>query len=104
MALSIKTEEADRLARELSRLTGETMTQAVTVALRERLERARAEQRPRTPEEIEARTQEILAAAAAFRANLPGADFSPVSKAEWDALWEDEPDQGEVVVKKRATP
>ncbi|MEQ8484656.1 MAG: type II toxin-antitoxin system VapB family antitoxin [Pseudomonadales bacterium] len=29
MALSIKTEEADRLARELSRLTGETMTNAV---------------------------------------------------------------------------
>jgi len=30
MALSIKTKEADRLARELSRLTGETMTEAVT--------------------------------------------------------------------------
>lgn len=29
MALSIKTDEADRLARELSRLTGETMTNAV---------------------------------------------------------------------------
>ena len=28
MALSIKTDEADRLARELSRLTGETMTEA----------------------------------------------------------------------------
>ena len=37
MALSIKTAEADRLARELSRVTGETMTEAVTVALRERL-------------------------------------------------------------------
>ncbi|WP_425995503.1 type II toxin-antitoxin system VapB family antitoxin [Caulobacter sp. DWR1-3-2b1] len=42
MALSIKTEEADRLARDLSRLTGETMTEAVTVALRERLARTRA--------------------------------------------------------------
>jgi len=39
MALSIKTEEADRLARNLAKLTGETMTQAVTVALRERLAR-----------------------------------------------------------------
>ena len=29
MALSIKTEEADRLARDFSRLTGETMTNAV---------------------------------------------------------------------------
>ena len=43
MALSIKTEEADRLARELSRLTGETMTDAITRAMRERLERLRAE-------------------------------------------------------------
>jgi len=39
MALSIKSEEADRLARELSRLTGETLTAAVEQALRERLER-----------------------------------------------------------------
>ncbi len=39
MALSIKTEEADRLARLLAELTGETMTQVVTQALRERLER-----------------------------------------------------------------
>lgn len=39
MALSIKTEEADRLARELADLTGETLTEAVTKALRERLDR-----------------------------------------------------------------
>lgn len=42
MGLSLKTEEADRLARELSRLTGETMTAAMTKAMRERLERLRA--------------------------------------------------------------
>ena len=39
MALSIKTDEADRLARELAALTGETLTDAVTNALRERLDR-----------------------------------------------------------------
>ena len=39
MALNIKNEETSRLARELAELTGETMTEAVTVALRERLER-----------------------------------------------------------------
>lgn len=39
MALSIKNEETCRLARELAELTGETMTGAITVALRERLER-----------------------------------------------------------------
>ena len=42
MALSIKTDEADRLARELARLTGETLTDSITKALRERLERERA--------------------------------------------------------------
>lgn len=42
MALSTKTEEADRLARELSSLTGETMTEAVTRALAERLAREHA--------------------------------------------------------------
>ena len=39
MALSIKSKEAYRLARELSQLTGETLTEAVTTSLRERLER-----------------------------------------------------------------
>ena len=42
MALSIKTQEADQLARDLARLTGESMTQTVTTALRERLEREKA--------------------------------------------------------------
>lgn len=41
MALSIKTDEADRLARELAAETHESLTEAVTVALRERLERVR---------------------------------------------------------------
>ncbi|MCA9779667.1 MAG: type II toxin-antitoxin system VapB family antitoxin [Candidatus Eremiobacteraeota bacterium] len=39
MALSIKDDEADRLARELASRTGESLTQAVVVSLRERLER-----------------------------------------------------------------
>ena len=41
MSLNIKNEETYQLARELANLTGETMTGAVTVALRERLERQR---------------------------------------------------------------
>ena len=44
MALSIKTEEADRLARELAAVTGETLTDAVTKALRERLDRVQPSQ------------------------------------------------------------
>lgn len=39
MALSIKDPEADRLARELAAHTGESLTQAIVVALRERLAR-----------------------------------------------------------------
>jgi len=39
MAFSIKSPEADRLARRLAAGTGESLTEAVTVALRERLER-----------------------------------------------------------------
>jgi antitoxin VapB len=39
VALSIKDPEADRLARELAARTGETLTEAIVVALRERLAR-----------------------------------------------------------------
>jgi antitoxin VapB len=41
MSLNIKNEEAHRLARELASLTGESMTAAVSEAIRERLERVR---------------------------------------------------------------
>lgn len=44
MALTIKNEETHRLVRELAERTGETMTAAVTAAVRERLERVRREQ------------------------------------------------------------
>jgi antitoxin VapB len=51
MALNIKHAEADRLARELSAATGETLTQAVVNALRERLERQRRKPSPRRPKQ-----------------------------------------------------
>jgi len=44
MRLSIKDEETQRLARELAERTGETITFAVTTAIRERLDRIRREQ------------------------------------------------------------
>ena len=43
MTLNIKNPEALRLARELAALTGESMTTAVTEAVRERLARIRRE-------------------------------------------------------------
>jgi antitoxin VapB len=42
MALSIKSDEADQLARQLAAETGETLTEAVVIALRERLDREHA--------------------------------------------------------------
>lgn len=39
MALSLKNEETERLARELAKRTGESLTTAVTLAIKERLER-----------------------------------------------------------------
>lgn len=49
MALSLKDPETDRLAREVARLTGESLTQAVRTALAERLDRERLRRaKPRT--------------------------------------------------------
>lgn len=76
MALSIKTEEADRLARELSRLTGETMTEAITQAMRERLDRLRAEQ--------EARLDYVSRMKAFVRGRASRYDRRPITKQEWD--------------------
>ena len=57
MSLNIKNEETCRLAGELARLTGETMTGAITVALRERL------QRENHKRNAEVRVQELRAIA-----------------------------------------
>jgi antitoxin VapB len=82
MALSIKTGEADALARSLARLTGETMTAAVTEALRERLERER--QKRDASSGFAARVE-------SFTAGLRAAyDTRPVTRAEWDAACGDE--------------
>ena len=44
MGLNIKSDETHRLVRELADRTGETMTAAVNIAVRERLERVRRQQ------------------------------------------------------------
>jgi antitoxin VapB len=43
MGMNIKNAEAERLAKELAELTGESLTGAIAVAVRERLERIRRE-------------------------------------------------------------
>ena len=70
MHLNIKNDEAHKLATELARLTGESLTSAVTLALRERLTR---ERRRRRTEKIIARLMRIGNAYAA----LPNTGRSP---------------------------
>jgi antitoxin VapB len=52
MSLNIKNDEAHRLARQVADVTGESMTKAVVVALRERLERLKKESGPSRVERI----------------------------------------------------
>jgi antitoxin VapB len=67
MALNIKNTEAHRLAHQLAAETGETITEAVTVALRERLSAVR---RKRERSTIHEEIVEIQA----FIASLPDLD------------------------------
>jgi antitoxin VapB len=52
MGLNIKNEETHRMARELARATGESMTAAVSKAIRERLERVRGNSKKNQVERI----------------------------------------------------
>ena len=80
-ALNTKNDETCSLARELARLTGETMTDAITVALRERLER---EKRRR---DLDARIEELLAIGRRCSETLePG----PSSIEHGDLLYDDQ--------------
>jgi antitoxin VapB len=46
VTLNIKNKEAHRLAAELARITGESLTAAVTTAIRQRLDRVKQEKAP----------------------------------------------------------
>jgi len=46
MVKNAKNDEADRLAREVSSITGESLTEAILVSLRERLQRLRTGRHP----------------------------------------------------------
>jgi antitoxin VapB len=66
MVLSIKDRETDRLARQLARLTGESITDSVKTALRDRLQQ---EQRRRGKHIDRARIARIVADIAAVPVN-----------------------------------
>ncbi len=52
MPLSIKDPEADRLARQVAKLTGETLTGAIVQSLRERLVRVQRRRGPGLADEL----------------------------------------------------
>jgi len=61
MAMNIKNDEAQRLAHELADLTGESLTAAVTEAVRERLEKVRSEDRGGLAERLDKIAKECAA-------------------------------------------
>jgi antitoxin VapB len=65
MGLNIKNKETHQLAVEVAELTGETMTEAITVALKERLQRLRRER------DVPAVLSRVQAALAGLRPETP---------------------------------
>jgi antitoxin VapB len=81
MALSIKDEETDRLARTLAQRNGETVTMAVKLAIKERLERQEKAAKPESRMEwLDRITKETAAIMNDGR----------TSKELMDALYDDE--------------
>lgn len=71
MALSIKNSETEKLARELARITGESLTHVVTEALREQLVRTTGR---RDPERLLEAIREIQARVARLPVLEQGTD------------------------------
>ena len=65
MSLNVKDPEAHRLAQAIAKATGETLTRAVTEALRERYERLRVRR-------VKASVEELLAIAKRASAQVKG--------------------------------
>ena len=83
MAMNIKSAEAEQLTRELAQATGESLTTAVTVAVRERLDRVRASG---VAPSAEQRAERILALGEQIAARLTG----PFATADHGDLLYDE--------------
>ena len=82
MSLNIKNEETCRLASELAELTGESKTGAITVALRERLERERSE-RERDDRSVEALARELLEIGKESAALLRGSGLTSTNHGDF---------------------
>jgi len=83
MGILIKNPETERKVRELAHRRGSTLTAAIDQALDQALNAENSAPRPKkTLEEIRAATDRFRRATGLDK--LPS---TPVSKAEWDALW-----------------
>jgi len=83
MGILIKNPDAERAVRELAELTGESLTTAVEIAVRERLAAKRGEvlpHKPRSIAEMDEITRKYLTPAA-----LAGL-IPPITKADFDEL------------------
>jgi antitoxin VapB len=83
MGILIKNPEAERAVRELAALTGESLTTAVEIAVKERLAAKRAEAPPRrrrSVEEMKAITRKYLTPEA--RTGL----LPPITRADYDEI------------------
>lgn len=68
MGMNIKNPEAERLTRQLAEATGESLTEAITASVRERLERVHARAARQRPE---ARRERLLELGQEIAASLP---------------------------------
>lgn len=85
MALSLKDPETDRLAREVARLTGESLTEAVRTALAERLQRERL-RRGRSKRSLAERLNEIALRCAA-RPELDSRSADEIIGYDENGMW-----------------
>jgi len=79
MALSIKNSEVDDLVRAVCEITGESLTSAIQVALRERLERLRQDRHREVSEAVEALHEAIRA-----RGPVNTVTYRESDEALWD--------------------
>ena len=74
--MNIKNVEAEQLAREVAARTGETLTEAIRVALRERLERMeRIDGREARRERLHAMSREIASQLGPYRSGMTTDDL-----------------------------
>ena len=82
MGIFIKNPETEKVVREVAALRGSTITGVIDALAREALERERPRPRKRSLEEMRAATDRFRR-----ESGLDKLPSTPVTKAEWDALW-----------------